>query len=138
MFTVGRTHIKHSITGIIIRLIVDLIFFIFFLKHGKEHSWTPCTLHTSVTDVIFQSCLWIFVSMQLPRRTHSTKWLSYTLLYKMASKTSKFLCYRATGIFNLEFFKDHDIGESVRRKKISRSRIQFFASVPLKTTRFGS
>ena len=30
------------ILGIMIRLIVDLIFLIFFLKHGIEHSWTPC------------------------------------------------------------------------------------------------
>ena len=29
IFTVGRAHIKHSITSIIIRLIVDLIFLIF-------------------------------------------------------------------------------------------------------------
>ena len=30
IFTVGRAHIKHSITSVIIRLVVDLIFLIFF------------------------------------------------------------------------------------------------------------
>ena len=44
IFTIGRTHIKHSITSITIGLIVDLIFFYIFLKHGIEHSWTPCIL----------------------------------------------------------------------------------------------
>ena len=29
------------------------------------------------------------IDLKEPIRTHTTKWLSYTLLYKMASKTSK-------------------------------------------------
>ena len=85
----------------------------------SHHQWTHTSLigkYPSLTTKIGQLNL-KYVG-HVCRRTHTTKWLSYTLLYKMASKSSKISRLWSDWFFQLlNFFKDHNIGETVRRKK---------------------
>ena len=79
-----------------------------------------CWLDRRLLNPLFldfwKKCSWFLWGPYL--RTHTTKWLSYTLLYKMASKTSKISRLWSDWFFQLlNFFKDHNIGEPVRRKK---------------------
>ena len=97
--------------------------------------WMHCNIlqHVKQQQRVHRSIFYLFLS------THSTKWLSYTLLYKMTFKTCKisWLVKSDWLLQFLNFFEDHDIGEHTRKKNEIGCR-QFFAMVLFKTTRFGS